>query len=67
MLIKCECNKREYKELIQQLKDEGMAYRATIQTTLDETYDESLTDPFTIETVRFTTYYVVFNYSGKLV
>ena len=67
MIIKCECNKTEYQELIKQLKEERMAYHATIQTSLDETYDESLTDPYTTETMKTTTYYVVFHYSGKLV
>ena len=67
MIIKCECNKREYHELIKQLKDEKMAYHATIQTSMDETYDESLTDPFTIETMKTTTYHVVFWYDGKLI
>lgn len=67
MFIKCECNKTEQKELIKQLKDEGIAYRATTQTTLDETYDESLTEPYALETMKTTTYYVVFHYKGKLV
>ena len=59
MFIKCECDKTEKKELTKQLRDEGLAYRVTTQTTLDETYDE--------KKMKTTTYYVVFHYKGKLV
>jgi len=64
MIIKCECSKTEYKELIQQLKDEGLHYRATVQTVIDETYKGySLCDEY----LKTTTYHVVFWYSGKLI
>ena len=64
MIIKCECTKTEYHELIKQLKDEGLSYRATIHTTLDNVHDEDLPDGETLETTQ---YYVVFWYSGKLI
>ncbi len=64
MIIKCECNKTEYHELIKQLKDEGLNYRATVQTTLDETYEGDLLNA---EYLKTTQYFVVFWYSGKLI
>ncbi len=61
MIIKCECNKTEYSELIEQLKDEGIHYCATVQTTFDQFIDDEK------EEYVCTQYYVVFNYSGKLI
>lgn len=60
MIIKCECNKTEYHELIKQLKDEGIHYCSTIQNTyqfIDDVKEEYVC----------TKYFVVFNYSGKLI
>ena len=64
MIIKCECNKTEYRELIKQLKDEGMYYRATVQTTLDEVSEFGSDENAKYHT---TEYFVVFCYSGKLI
>lgn len=61
MIIKCECNKTEYREVIKQLKDEGIHYRATVQTTFDQFIDDVK------EEYVCTQYFVVFNYSGKLI
>ena len=61
MIIKCECNKKEYRELIKQLKDEGLHYRATVQPVFDQYMDD------VNEKYVYAQYFVVFNYSGKLI
>jgi hypothetical protein len=62
MKITCECsNKTEYNELIKQLRDEGLDYRATAQETLDGFYKGN---PIYN---GYTQYFVVFWYDGKLI
>ena len=61
MRITCECSKKEYDELIKQLREEGLEYRATTQENLDEFYEG---DPIYN---GYTQYFVVFWYDGKLI
>ena len=65
MKITCECdNRKEYDELIAQLREENMNFSATEQKHITEWWNED--DPLK-EPVIFHDYRVVFWYSGKLI
>ena len=65
MKVICECeNRKEYDELIEQLREENINFSATEQKHITEWWNEE--DPFK-EPVIFHDYRVVFWYSGKLI
>lgn len=67
MRITCECdNRKEYDELIAQLREENMNFSATEQKHITEWWDE---DDLEEERhpVAHSNFTVVFYYSGKLI
>ena len=67
MRITCECdNRKEYNDLIQQLRDENMNFSATEQKHITEWWDED-TPKEECRPVTRSDFTVVFYYSGKLI
>ena len=67
MKVICECeNRKEYQELIKQLREENMNFSATEQKHITEWWEEDDLEKDRQPSTR-TDYSVVFWYSGKLI
>ena len=67
MRITCECdNRKEYNDLIQQLREENLNFSATEQKHITEWWDADDPEEYQHPISR-SDYTVVFYYSGKLI
>lgn len=67
MKVICECeNRKEYQELIKQLREENMNFSATEQKHITEWWEKDDLEKYRQPSTRMD-YSIVFWYSGKLI